>query len=230
MKSQNKPKKREEKLPPFKSIRYRRSLATRVLNKLKDENPHPKCELYHESPFQLLISVVLSAQTTDKMVNKCMMPVYKKGFTPASVLDMGQTGLLEVIKSIGLAPTKSKNIIALTKIVVRDYGSKIPSTRSQLEALPGVGKKTASVILGEVFNEPTLAVDTHVYRVGRRLGLHQESSPDKAEKELLNIVREDFRPRAHHWFILLGRYTCKAQKPACNACPVAELCPSRETL
>ena len=214
--------------PPLKSLRWRRSLATKVLNRLKEKDPNPKCELYHESPYQLLVSVVLSAQTTDKMVNRCMEPLYKKGFTPESVVKLGQAGLLEQIKSIGLAPTKSKNVIALTKIIIKDYKGSIPKSRKGLEALPGVGKKTASVILGEVFGEPTLAVDTHVYRVGKRLGLHEEEAPDKAEKVLLDVVAESLRPKAHHWFILLGRYTCKAKKPLCSECQVREFCPSKK--
>lgn len=208
------------------SLRARRGLATRVLNRLKEIEPEPKCELYYETPFQLLVSVVLSAQTTDKMVNRCMEPLYKKGFTPQTVLAMGQQKLLAAIQSIGLAPTKSKNIFRLSHIILEKYQGEIPSTRSELEALPGVGKKTASVILGEIFREPTLAVDTHVYRVTKRLGLHNESTPDKAEKVLLEVVKESYRPDAHHWFILHGRYTCKAQSPMCVTCHLRGVCPS----
>ena len=200
-------------------------MACQALDCLKEVDPDPKCELYHKSDYQLLISVVLSAQTTDKMVNRCMEPLYKKGFTPQTVQKWGQEKLLSKIKSIGLAPTKSRNIIKLTDIILTKHKGKVPNTREELEALPGVGKKTASVILGEVFHHPTLAVDTHVYRVTKRLGLHLEANADKAEKVLLDIVPESYRPKAHHWFILLGRYTCKAQKPLCVECHINEICP-----
>lgn len=200
-------------------------MACQALDLLKEVDPNPKCELYHKSDYQLLVSVVLSAQTTDKMVNRCMEPLYKKGFTPQTVQKWGQEKLLSKIKSIGLAPTKSRNIIKLTDIILTKHRGKVPNTREELEALPGVGKKTASVILGEVFHHPTLAVDTHVYRVTKRLGLHLEANADKAEKALLDIVPESYRPKAHHWFILLGRYTCKAQKPLCGECHINEICP-----
>ena len=215
---------------PLKNLRTRRGLATKILGTLQAVDPDPRCELYHETPFQLLVSVVLSAQTTDKMVNRCMTEVYKKGFTPTSVLKMGQPKLLQTIKSIGLAPTKSKNIMRLSAMVMEKHKGQVPNTRAELEALPGVGKKTASVVLGEIFGEPTLAVDTHVYRVTKRLGLHNEASAEKAEKVLLEVVKKSWLPKAHHWFILLGRYRCKAQKPECSDCPVFKLCPSKAGL
>ena len=189
------------------------------------ENPDPKCELFYRSPFQLLVSVVLSAQTTDKMVNKVMEPLYKKGFTTKTVLGLKEEGLYQKIKSIGLAPTKSKNIFRLTNLLLEKHSGSVPDTREELEALPGVGRKTANVILGEVFHEPTLAVDTHVLRVSRRLGLHKEKAPEKAEKELMSLINKKLLPKAHHWFILHGRYTCKARKPSCETCSLESFCP-----
>ena len=186
--------------------------------------PEPKCELYYNTPYQLLVSVVLSAQTTDKMVNRCMKPLYQKGFTPEGVLALGETGLLPFIRSIGLAPTKTKNIIKLTSIIINKFASKIPQTRTDLESLPGVGRKTANVILGEIYSQPTLAVDTHVFRVTKRLGWHNELLPVKAEKALLQVIPESSLPKAHHWLILHGRYTCKARKPECSSCSVSKYC------
>jgi len=192
------------------------------------ENPNPKCELYHETPFQLLVSVVLSAQTTDKSVNACMTSLHKSGLDAKKILKLGVKKFEHAIKTIGLAPTKAKNILKLSKIIDEQYGGEIPSTRQELESLPGVGRKTANVILGEIFREPTLAVDTHVFRVGMRLGLHNEKSPEKAEEILMKVVPSDSLPEAHHWFILHGRYTCKAQKPLCNECVLSDLCPTNQ--
>jgi len=224
----NKPK--EAPFSRVKSEKWRKKMAVDALTRLKNLEPNPKCELYYESEFQLLVSVVLSAQTTDKMVNRCMIPIYEKGFTPETVLQWGQEKLLAKIKSIGLAPTKSKNVVALSRLLIEKHKGQVPSTRQELEALPGVGKKTASVILGEIFREPTLAVDTHVFRVTRRLGLHHDKTPEKAEKTLLEIVPESYRPQAHHWFILLGRYTCKSQKPTCSKCAIDDICPYTKML
>ena len=199
---------------------------TTVIGKLKQQNPDPKCELFYKTQFQLLVSVVLSAQTTDKMVNRCMTPLYKEGFTPQTVIELGADGLLGKIRSIGLAPTKSKNVFNLSKILLSKHKGRVPKTREELEALPGVGRKTASVILGELFRLPTIAVDTHVFRVTKRLGIQSEKTPEKAEKVLLKAIPEKFLPQAHHWFILLGRYTCKAQKPLCDQCLLTKNCPS----
>lgn len=190
--------------------------------------PDAKCELYFETPYQLLISVVLSAQATDRSVNRAMTPLYQGGLCPASVLKLGEPGVLKHIKSIGLAPTKARNIIALTKVLVNQHHSQVPSSRENLEALPGVGRKTANVILGEIFGLPTLAVDTHVFRVAGRLGLHAEKTPEKAEQKLLAIIPPQFLPKAHHWLILHGRYHCTARKPKCETCLVADLCPSAD--
>lgn len=187
--------------------------------------PDPRCELYFKTPYQLLVSVILSAQTTDKMVNRCMQPIYEAGFTPKDAVALGAEGLLPKIKSIGLAPTKAKNVAAMSKILLEHHGGVVPENRAALEALPGVGRKTANVVLGEIFSWPTLAVDTHVFRVTERLGLQHETDVKKAELKLLEIIPASYLPRAHHWFILHGRYTCKASKPMCASCSVKDLCP-----
>ena len=218
-------KKPEPKGKPF-SLKKKREVACEVIERLRAIEPDPKCELYFETSFQLLVSVVLSAQTTDKMVNRCMEPIYKNGFTPETPLAWGQEKLLSAIRTIGLAPTKSKNIMKLSEMVINDFNSEVPDNRQDLESLPGVGKKTASVILGEIFRHPTLAVDTHVYRVTRRLGLQYEKNAETAEGKLLEIIPSCALPAAHHWFILQGRYTCKAISPKCDICVLQDICPS----
>lgn len=225
MKSPNKTAKHgiSGKLP---SRVVRKEKAAHILERLSQVNPDPKTELYYQTPFQLLVSVVLSAQTTDKSVNKCMEPLYKAGFTPETVIKMGPDRFLAKIKTIGLAPTKSKNVVKLATIIRDEYDGKIPSTRAELEALPGVGRKTANVVLGEIFGEPTLAVDTHVYRLTARLGLQNEASPEKAEQELLHIMPADKLHKAHHWLILHGRYVCVARRPKCEECVLNDICPS----
>ena len=155
-----------------------------------------------------------------------MEPLYKAGFTPDDVINMGQEGLLEKIRAIGLAPTKSKNVYKLSKIVKEKYPNKLPDNHKDLQALPGVGRKTANVVLGEIFGHPTIAVDTHVYRVCKRLGLHREATPEKAELALLKEIDPSYLPKGHHWFILHGRYTCKAQNPMCSKCILSDICPS----
>lgn len=207
------------------NLREKKLLSTKVIKKLETENPNPHCELYYKTHYQLLVSVVLSAQTTDKMVNRCMMPIYDKGFTPQTVQKWGEKKLLSVIRPIGLAPTKSKNILKLTQILIEKYSGQVPDNREALQALPGVGRKTANVILGELFNLPTLAVDTHVFRTTNRLGLHSEKTPDKAEKALLDVINKRFLPKAHHLFVLHGRYICKSRSPECDNCILSSLCP-----
>jgi len=159
-----------------------------------------------------------------------MTDLHKSGLNAQKILKLGVKRFESVIKTIGLAPTKAKNILKLSKIIVEDYNGEIPKTRQELEALPGVGRKTANVILGEIFREPTLAVDTHVYRVGFRLGLHRETSAEKAESVLMKLIPPEYLPDAHHWFILHGRYTCKAQRPLCDECILNDLCPSNQAL
>lgn len=203
-------------------------LVEQALERLRKLNPAPKTELYFKTHYQLLVSVVLSAQTTDKMVNRCMQPLYdaKEGFTPELALKWGEVKLLSFIKSIGLAPTKAKNVIRLSRLIIEQHGGKVPLLREALEELPGVGRKTANVVLAELAGEPTLAVDTHVFRVTKRLGLHREMQAEAAEKVLMTVVDRKYLPMAHHWFILHGRYTCKAQNPACSVCALSDICPS----
>jgi len=200
----------------------------KIIEILDKSFPGAHCELFHKSPFQLLVSVVLSAQTTDKMVNRVMKPIYEEGFDPQIVLSWGEEKFLSKIRSIGLAPTKSKNIIKLTEKIIKDHASQVPKTRKELEALAGVGRKTASVILGEIYKEPTLAVDTHVFRVTKRLGFHNESQAEKAEKKLLQLIPKKYLPKAHHLFIFEGRYVCLARKPKCEICALKTLCPSKD--
>lgn len=211
------------RLPSQKANRDR---VAEIYRRLNEKMPDAHCELTHHSPYQLLVSVVLSAQATDKMVNQVMEPLYTEGFTPETVISWGEKGLLARIRKIGLAPTKAKNVHKLSQIIMANHGGEIPDNREQLEALPGVGRKTANVILGEIFGEPTLAVDTHVYRVGYRLSLHREDSPAKAELALLKVIAPEYLPKLHHLLIFQGRYTCKAQRPLCAECTVADICPS----
>lgn len=204
----------------------------KIIKELDSRYPNPRCELYYETPFQLLVSVVLSAQTTDKMVNRCMEPVYKKmheKFSPHYVVKKGRDFIYEIIKSIGLAPTKSRNIVLLSEKLIETHAGEVPGDRESLEELAGVGRKTANVILGELFGHPTIAVDTHVYRLGMRLGFHDEKTPLKAEKKLLEVIPKKHLPMAHHWLVLHGRYVCKSQKPQCDNCCLQKLCPSRSS-
>jgi endonuclease III len=210
----------------LKSLSERKRLMIQVLKRLESDNPDPRCELFYRTPYQLLVAVVLSAQATDKIVNRCMQPLFEAGFSPASALALGEAGILSKIRAIGLAPTKARNIYALTEILLAKHGGEVPDKREDLEALPGVGRKTANVVLGEIFRQPTLAVDTHVFRVTTRLGFHQEKSPEKCEAVLLSLVPTSKLPRAHHWFILHGRYVCKAQRPDCGNCTLRAVCPS----
>ena len=210
------------------TIKEKKARVEAILTRLCALDPNPRCELYYETPYQLLISVVLSAQATDKSVNAAMTDLYKNGLTVDSILQMGEAGFLNKIRRIGLAPTKAKNVLKLTRILKDQFESEIPRTREDLESLPGVGRKTANVILGEIYREPTIAVDTHVFRVTARLGLHKESSPEKAEGKLLSIIDPRWLPMAHHWFILHGRYTCLARSPKCEVCCLFDLCTSKD--
>ena len=202
----------------LKSLTKRRELAKLILKRLQAVNPDPRCELVYHTPFQLLVSVALSAQTTDKSVNKVMAPLYEGAFTPETVIKLGPDGLLTKIRSIGLAPTKSKNVYKLSQMLLAHNDGEVPESREQLEA--------ANVILGEIFGYPTLAVDTHVFRVTARLGLQREATAEKAELMLLKVVDPADLPAGHHHFILHGRYTCKALSPLCESCVLADVCPS----
>jgi endonuclease-3 len=191
-------------------------------------NVHPRTELHFSNPYTLLVAVVLSAQATDKGVNKAVEPLFKKADNPADMLALGLEGVTDHIKTIGLYRNKAKNVIALSQILIDQHGGQVPTDRASLEALPGVGRKTASVVLNELDIEPAIAVDTHVYRVAHRLKLANGKTPDQVEAQLMAIVPERALTRAHHWLILQGRYICVARSPKCTACPISDLCPSRD--
>jgi endonuclease-3 len=189
---------------------------------------HPKTELNYASPFTLVVAVALSAQATDVSVNKATAKLFALADTPAKMAALGVDGLEPYIKTIGLYRTKAKNVIALSNILLDQHEGEVPLNRQALQALPGVGRKTASVVLNELDIEPAIAVDTHVFRVAHRLKLAEGSTPDKVEAELMAIVPKPYLTRAHHWLILHGRYVCVARRPKCQSCIVADLCPSRE--
>ena len=192
--------------------------------RLAEANPSPTTELESTNPYQLLVAVVLSAQATDASVNIATRPLFERIKTPQQMVDCGEEHLRDAIKTIGLFNTKAKNVIALSEALIRDHGSEIPRTREELQALPGVGRKTANVVLNTAFGEETFAVDTHVFRVCNRTGLAPGKNVDEVEAKLERIVPQPFRRDAHHWLILHGRYTCKARLPECWSCPVADLC------
>jgi endonuclease-3 len=187
-------------------------------------NPVPKGELQHVNPFTLLVAVVLSAQATDAGVNKATPALFALADTPEKMAKLGETKVRDLIKTIGLYRTKAKNVIALSKILVEQHGGKVPHDREALEALPGVGRKTANVVLNIAFGEPTIAVDTHIFRVGNRTGLAVGKTPYDVEMKLLDVVPAKYRLHAHHWLILFGRYTCIARRPLCEKCIIADLC------
>ena len=192
--------------------------------RLAEANPSPTTELDYADPYTLLVAVVLSAQATDASVNIATRPLFAHVNTPQAVLDFGEERLREAIKTIGLFNTKAKNVIALSRALIDQYGGEVPRTREQLQALPGVGRKTANVVLNTAWGEETFAVDTHVFRVCNRTGLAPGKTPDEVEARLDKLVPQPFRRDAHHWLILHGRYTCKARLPECWRCPVADLC------
>ena len=190
-------------------------------------NPEPRPELDFVNPFTLLVAVVLSAQTTDKAVNKATEALFRIADTPEKIAALGVEGLTPFIASIGLYNMKARNVIALSQLLIERHGGQVPLEREALQALPGVGRKTASVVLNELRVEPAIAVDTHVFRVSHRLRLSDAPTPEGVEADLMRVVPEPYRTRAHHWLILHGRYVCVARRPKCEVCPVAELCPSR---
>jgi len=195
--------------------------------RLAEANPSPTTELESGNPYQLLVAVVLSAQATDASVNIACRPLFEHVRTPGQMVELGEEKLRETIKTIGLFNTKAKNVIALSKALIEKHHGQVPRTREELQELPGVGRKTANVVLNTAFGEETFAVDTHVFRVCNRTGLAPGKTPDEVEARLDKIVPQPFRRDAHHWLILHGRYTCKARLPECWRCPVADLCPYR---
>lgn len=195
-----------------------------IFERLRAADPHPTTELQYTSPFELLIAVILSAQATDKSVNKATAILFAVANTPAAIFALGEEGLKTYIKTIGLYNTKAKNIIRTCQLLIDKYDAQVPSERQALESLPGVGRKTANVILNTLFDEPTIAVDTHIFRVANRTGLAPGSTPYEVETKLQKNVPQEFIKNAHHWLVLHGRYICTARKPHCPRCPINDIC------
>ena len=198
-----------------------------IFDRFAAAEPDPRTELNYPNPFSLVVAVALSAQATDVSVNKATAKLFEVADTPAKMAALGEEGLIPYIRTIGLFRTKAKNVIALSNILLQRHGGEVPLDRAALQALPGVGRKTASVVLNELRIEPAIAVDTHVFRVSHRLDLSQAKTPDKVEAELMGKIARPYLTRAHHWLILHGRYTCIARRPKCETCVVSDLCPSR---
>ena len=198
-----------------------------IFERLRANDPAPTTELNYRTPFELLIAVILSAQATDVSVNKATTVLYPVASTPEAILALGVDGLKPYIKTIGLFNSKAENIIKTCRILIEQHDSEVPQTREALEALPGVGRKTANVILNTAFGEPTIAVDTHIFRVSNRTGIAKGKTPLEVEKRLVRLTPDEFKKDAHHWLILHGRYVCKARKPLCPECPIIEWCEYR---
>jgi endonuclease-3 len=217
--------------PATKAAASRKRLAqlskaeiAEIFRRLRDANPEPQSELKYINPFTLLVAVVLSAQATDAGVNKATRVLFQTVDTPQKMVAFGEDRLREVIRTIGLYRNKAKNVIALSQALIAQHGGMVPDNREALEALPGVGRKTANVVLNVAFGQPTIAVDTHIFRVANRIGLSNGKTPLAVELDLERIVPQEFRLHAHHWLILHGRYICKARKPECPRCPIADIC------
>jgi len=198
-----------------------------IYSRLAAANPNPRTELEYGSSFELLVAVVLSAQATDVSVNKATAKLFAVANTPEAILKLGEKGLKRYIRTIGLYNSKAKNIIATSRILIDEHDGRVPESREALEALPGVGRKTANVILNTAFGHPTIAVDTHIFRVANRTGLAPGKNVSEVEQRLLKFTPDEYKLNAHHWLILHGRYVCKAQKPLCYACPIEDLCEYR---
>jgi endonuclease III len=196
-----------------------------LFTRLRAANPNPTTELEYSTPYELLVAVVLSAQATDVSVNKATRGLFKRANTPRKMVNLGEAGVTEFIKTIGLYRNKAKNVVALSQQLLDLHKGEVPHDRAALEALPGVGRKTANVVLNTAFGEPTIAVDTHIFRLGNRLKLAPGKTVDIVERKLLKAVPDEFKKDAHHWLILHGRYVCKAQKPECWRCSLSDLCP-----
>jgi endonuclease III len=196
----------------------------RIFERLRDANPHPKTELRYRSPFELLVAVVLSAQATDKSVNAATAPLFREHETPEKLAALGAPGVEAFIKSIGLYRNKAKNVVELSRILVEKHAGEVPADREALEALPGVGRKTANVVLNTAFGQPTVAVDTHIFRVANRTGIAPGKDPREVEDRLVKLTPPEFLQNAHHWLILHGRYVCLARKPGCPQCTIRDLC------
>ena len=199
-----------------------------IYGRLRELDPSPDTELHYDNPFELLVAVILSAQATDISVNKATDKLYPVARTPESILALGVSGLKPYIRTIGLFNSKAENIIKTCRLLIDKHGSEVPRTRDELEALPGVGRKTANVILNTAFGEPTIAVDTHIFRVANRTGIAKGKTPLEVEKRLVRLTADEFKKDAHHWLILHGRYICKARKPMCGECPIVKWCEYRK--
>jgi endonuclease III len=195
-----------------------------IFLRLQAANPNPTTELVHSTPFELLVAVILSAQATDKSVNLATRELFPVANTPRKILDLGEAGLREYVQRIGLYQAKSKHIIQTCRMLLEQHDGQVPQTREALEALPGVGRKTANVILNTAFGQPTIAVDTHIFRISNRIGLAPGKDVTEVEKKLLKVVPDEFKLDAHHWLILHGRYVCVARKPKCRDCIIQDLC------
>lgn len=199
-----------------------------IFERFATANPHPKTELEHRTPFELLVAVVLSAQATDKGVNKATAKLFPVANTPQAIAKLGVEGLIPYVQSIGLYRNKAKNVVALSGILVREHGGRVPAEREALERLPGVGRKTANVILNVAFGQPTIAVDTHIFRVANRTGIAPGATPEEVERKLEKFVPDEFKRHAHHWLVLHGRYVCVARTPRCPECLIRDLCEYRK--
>lgn len=199
-----------------------------IFRRFSVQRPEPKGELEHSNPFTLVVAVALSAQATDAGVNKATRELFRIADTPEKMLALGEEGVTQHIRTIGLYRNKAKNVIALSQKLIDDFGSEVPKTLDELVTLPGVGRKTANVVMSMAFGIPTLAVDTHVFRIGNRLLMAPGKTPDEVEERFLKVIPDQYLYHAHHWLILHGRYTCKARKPECEHCVIADLCKSPE--
>jgi len=209
--------------PPSKPIMDARA-RQRLFARLRAANPRPSTELVYRTPYQLLVSVILSAQATDRSVNQVTDRLFRVAPTPQALVQLGEAGVAAYIRTIGLWRGKARHLIAASRLLLERHQGQVPRDRASLEALPGVGRKTANVVLNAAFGEPTIAVDTHVFRVANRTGLAPGSNVRQVEEQLLSVVPKRFQADVHHWLILHGRYVCKARRPACPACPIADLC------
>jgi len=198
-----------------------------IYERLRQQNPHPRSELTYRTPFEPLIAVVLSAQATDKSVNLATAKLFQVARTPQAIVKLGEAGLIPYIQTIGLFRTKARNVVALSRQLIAEHGGEVPADHDALVRLPGVGRKTANVVMNVAFGHPTIAVDTHIFRVANRTGLAPGRTPEEVERKLVKFTPEEFRHDAHHWLILHGRYICQARKPLCPQCVIVDLCEYR---
>ncbi|MCM2398363.1 endonuclease III [Rhizobium sp. S95] len=217
----------KRKAPAFRSA-YSRAELEEIFRRFSIQRPEPKGELEHVNPFTLVVAVALSAQATDAGVNKATRALFKVADTPQKMLDLGEEKVRDYIKTIGLYRNKAKNVIALSQRLVDVYGGEVPKTREELVTLPGVGRKTANVVMSMAFGIPTIAVDTHILRIANRIRLAPGKTPDEVEDKLLRVIPKHYLYHAHHWLILHGRYCCKARRPECERCVIADICKSGE--